>query len=91
MKVIQLDPIDGIPGTLELREPPISAIRDKMGLMAEDTQSFLLEVLSVSLYADGASVPDVLDKIGLSELAELTPKITELLGFGGDEEDGEND
>lgn len=86
MKIIPIDPIDGIPGSLELREPPVSAIRGDLGLMSSDTQSFMLRVLEVSLYADGQPVPDVLDKIGLSELTTLTPMITDMLGFGEDEE-----
>ena len=85
MKVIKVDPIDGIPGSLELREPSISMIRDKLQMMSTDTQAFMLEVLAVSLFSDGVLVPDVLDKIGLSELTALTPQITELLGFGDDE------
>ncbi len=87
MKVISVDAIDGIPGSLELREPSISMIRDKMPMMATDTQAFMLEVLAVSLFADGVLVPDLLDKIGLSELTELTPKVTELLGFGDEGND----
>lgn len=88
MKTIKLDiEIDGIPGSLELREPSVSAIRPHMDLMQSNTSDFMLEVLAISLYEDGILVPNVLDKIGLSEMTELMPMITELLGFGGDDEE----
>lgn len=83
MKIISVGNIDGI-GECELREPPISAIRDKMALMADDSQQFMLEVLAVSLYSNGEPVDNALDKIGLSDLSKLTPQITEILGFGDD-------
>lgn len=83
MRTIPLDmTIDGIPGALELREPSIAQLRPHMVLMQSDTQQFMFEVLSVSLYADGQQVPDVLDKIGMSELSGLMPLITDMLGFG---------
>lgn len=82
MKIVPIGfEIDGLGGSLELREPSVSAIRPFMHLMSEDTQSFLLEVLNVSLYMSGQPVPDALDKIGMSELSRLIPLVTELLGF----------
>ncbi len=86
MKSLPIDfKIDGIDGSLELREPSVGVIKPHLHLMQEDTQAFMLEVLNVSLYADGKPVDNVLDKIGLSSLVELTPLVTELLGFGEEE------
>jgi len=82
MKILPITfPVDGIEGTLELREPSVSAVRPFLAMMGQDTQGFLLEVLNVSVYADGVLVENALEKIGLSKLADLTPMITELLGF----------
>jgi len=88
MKILPIEfPIEGIEGTLELREPSVSAVRPFLTLMGEDTQGFLLEVLNVSVYADGVLVDNALEKIGLSILSELTPMITTLLGFDEEKKD----
>ena len=86
MKEINID-VAGL-GAVVLKEPTISQVKPFLSMMGEDTQGFLISILDVCVFdSNGKHIPDVTSKVGLSALVELTPKITELMGFDTPGED----
>ena len=86
MKSIDIELIiDGLEGSFTFVEPSVSQVRPFLGLMEDDSQSFMIKVFEISLHCDGKHVKNALDRVGLGAMMKVLPKLTELLGFKGDD------